>query len=600
MIMGVRQALWRKRHLVVMAPESGHVHVVVFEETLRGLMFRLTRRFSLDIQSTGGVSRAEHAAWKKFVREYREESWIILLPHQATISQWLQLDQNESNQLQQRLEDQTKRLAGLGDSQIIIDHEEIPAAESGHSAYWITYCQESEIQKIIRQYGLDDVSICDVLASMDALMAGLRFDGTMEGEWVLVDVRDGGTAVAVFDGVHPRYASFFPIGNEMALEKGTRKAGPIRVGVSPADSVPLCDRIIHGIPLIADEWNRDIHRAWNEYRNASQHESKSSPMVVPLLVMAEDDFRKVWEEALEPRFEVRLLDASKIWKTSIQGLDFIERRHWGGAMPTQRKNLQIPSLLPESVKSAWNEKQLSTVMRSMAFLSCIFAMLVMVLAGIQKTMLWRMKSELIEELHGIEGKVGQSLLVMEALKKEYGMLRPLIHVEHRTIAALKILRTMQEVQAEHNGWMVLLADKDSYYASDVEVLTKSATLTNQSSFTQTNQVELSEGFIMETVLNSEGEIMRDGLADLVGFLKSRDYLVNADILPTDTRRLLVDTNVVIAGKHFSISLELEPVAEVRSTKPGSMENDRDAGHSPVWRNLQPDIKGTSTASPSLR
>jgi len=88
--------------------------------------------------------------------------------------------------------------------------------------------------------------------------------------------------------------------------------------------------------------------------------------------------------------------------------------------------------------------------------------------------------------------------------------------------------------------------------------------------------------------------MRNELEEIVRFLKAREYLQNADILPGDTRRMLVDSNLVIAGKHFAISLEL-PVLDaddlVTETASGARHVDRTV--TPVWRTLQPDVNKPS-------
>ena len=168
MITGLKQLIWRNRRWIVLAPESDSAHVVVFEETLRGPILRDSHHFDLDSDVDSRAGNEDATDWERFVGRHKDEPWIILLPHQATISQWMSLKVSESDQLEDRLQEQTERLVGLGESQIVIDYEEIPSHQPDISAYWITYCQETEIRKIIRDFGLFDVAICDVIGSMDA------------------------------------------------------------------------------------------------------------------------------------------------------------------------------------------------------------------------------------------------------------------------------------------------------------------------------------------------------------------------------------------------------------------------------------------------
>ena len=94
MITSLKQVLWRNRHLIVMAPESDAVHVVIFEETFRGPLRRGSYRFVIDgdgdeAHAIGGLDE-----WERFVETHRDDSWIIILPHQVTISQWIDLDKS--------------------------------------------------------------------------------------------------------------------------------------------------------------------------------------------------------------------------------------------------------------------------------------------------------------------------------------------------------------------------------------------------------------------------------------------------------------------------------------------------------------------------
>ena len=591
MITGLKQLIWRNRRWIVLAPETDLAHVVVFEETLRGPVLRDSHRFDLDADAGGGHAAEDASDWERFVDLHKDESWVILLPHQATISQWMSLKVSESDQLEDRLQEQTERLVGLGESQIVIDYEEIPSHQAGMASYWITYCQETEIRKIIRDFGLFDVAICDVIGSMDSFFASNLEDGCKRGEWMLLDVCEGGTAVAFFNGQYPQYTSFFPIGNGMAREQGWRSSGPIRIGAGGTNGNDIAlQRTTHGIPKIAEEWARDIQRAWQEYRVSIHKESQVRTIDCPTLLVANPDVQDAWVDAARSQLHPDVLDASKVWETSVPNLVESERKHWGGMLAVYRRNIGVPSLLPESVKCSWNEKQISLVLRSVAFLCCVLAMVVMGVAVVQKTMLWRAKTELIEAVDGIEGRFDQSLLVLQGLKEEYKMLQPLIEAEQHTLAALDVLGAMQQIRTNHQGWMVLLADKQSYYQGDEMARTNQVTNTNAVTASPTNQIPFQHGFIIETVLNSSGEAMRNELEEIVRFLKAREYLQNADILPGDTRRMLVDSNLVVAGKHFAISLEL-PVLDADDllveTASSARTGDRKA--TPVWRKLQPEV-----------
>ena len=596
MITGLKQVLWRNRHLIVMAPDSDAVRVVVFEETFRGPLRRESYGFKLDGDPDETQSLGGPLEWEHFVKSHVDDSWIIILPHQVTISQWMDLDSSQPGQLENRLEEQTRQLVGLGESNIVVDYVEVPSSDPDRSAYWITYCQESEVHKIIQEFGLKNVAICDVVADADALAAGLQSSPEISGEWLMLDVRDGGTSTIVFEGAHPRYCSFFPIGNEMAKEQETRSAGPIRVGIRNEFKGLESLRIRKGIPEIASEWARDINRAWQEYRSSILKDHQSSALTCPVILLADSSVFPAWETAVREKLQVSLLKAESIWPEPVTNLQPDEWRHWGAVLATHRKKVEVPSLLPESVKAAWNEKQIGIIWRSLALLSCVFAMVVMLVAVFQKGMLWKMKTELIEEVKDVELRFDQSLLVLQRLKQEYRMLQPLIQVEQDTYTAIEILGSMQHIRTNQNAWMVLLADQDSYYADDVLSSTNTTTSPDLELVNRTNRVNMHRGFILELVLKSEGEAMRQELADVVTFLRDQDFLFNADILPANTRRPLVDSELLIQDRHFAVSMEMDASDAIAISDKLNSAADKAADYRPLWRSLQPNISQSTTSS----
>jgi hypothetical protein len=104
------------------------------------------------------------------------------------------------------------------------------------------------------------------------------------------------------------------------------------------------------------------------------------------------------------------------------------------------------------------------------------------------------------------------------------------------------------------------------------------------------------GFILELVLKSEGEAMRQELADVVTFLRDQDFLFNADILPADTRRPLVDSELLIQDRHFAVSMEMDASDAIAISDKLNSAADKAAEYRPLWRSLQPNISQSTTTS----
>ena len=57
----------------------------------------------------------------------------------SRFSQWMDLDSSQPDQLENRLEEQTRQLVGLGvKAKIVVDYVEAPSPDPDRSAYWIT------------------------------------------------------------------------------------------------------------------------------------------------------------------------------------------------------------------------------------------------------------------------------------------------------------------------------------------------------------------------------------------------------------------------------------------------------------------------------
>jgi hypothetical protein len=90
--------------------------------------------------------------------------------------------------------------------------------------------------------------------------------------------------------------------------------------------------------------------------------------------------------------------------------------------------------------------------------------------------------------------------------------------------------------------------------------------------------------------------MRQELADVVTFLRDQDFLFNADILPADTRRPLVDPKLLIQDRHFAVSMEMDATDVIAISDPLDSTTDKAAGYQPVWRSLQPKISQSTSSN----
>ena len=216
----------------------------------------------------------------------------------------------------------------------------------------------------------------------------------------------------------------------------------------------------------------------------------------------------------------------------------------------------------------------------------------LVVAFIQKSMLWDIKSDLLEELDSVEARVGKNLEVFDSLKEEYQMLRPLLMAEDQTVAVLKTLDTLQSISREDPGWMVLLADIDSYYSIGDQLQARAlADDTNSEPSSTTNRIVMDRGLVLEMVLDAKGEAMRRRLEETVAFFRQSNFILRADTLPGNARRSIVSSNVILNDRHFAVILELPSVSDQVQAPTSNSRQEENS-----WKQVQPAAVSTNTIS----
>jgi hypothetical protein len=89
---------------------------------------------------------------------------------------------------------------------------------------------------------------------------------------------------------------------------------------------------------------------------------------------------------------------------------------------------------------------------------------------------------------------------------------------------------------------------------------RSADPRSLSSSLTTNTGLSSRAFIAEVCLVPQGEQMRQILSDLVSDLKRYPLFRNVDVLPAESRRDLVATNLLFPERHLALELNLSEAA----------------------------------------
>jgi hypothetical protein len=114
-------------------------------------------------------------------------------------------------------------------------------------------------------------------------------------------------------------------------------------------------------------------------------------------------------------------------------------------------------------------------------------------------------------------------------------------------------------------FVILVADEQSYFSAPT--LNGSNLPPSPDVSMPAPPLSLRRGFIIELCVTDTGEALRRTLTELVNDLKQVPLFHNVDTLPDTSRRHLVDPQLVVSNRNFSLAVELAPVEFSESLLP---------------------------------
>ena len=555
------------KRLLAIDPGTHAVKLLLVEEMLGRV--RVLRHELIELHDGGLVSEDEVLRHlRELIGEIGGDPIALALPHYRALSQVTDLPASAPEEIRKLVEAETVKLSGLGESNIVFDYVALQEFGRYRNPFWLTLCQEGEIQRQISRCGLANADLCEVTTTVNSLIAAWQAGEPEDRNVVLVDFGAAGTGVAIVLGRQAVYTTTFPVGGDLLTEAIAAQQGcsfEVAEGLKRGCHLSAVPDELSALPKALQSWQDELWRILTEW--VREH---------PEVELSVDSFEVVLGggASLQPGLIDCLNRTGEVrfspWPAPPDG-DWPGCRFgaaFGTALQALGKSRQPASLLPAEVREYWRKQHSLHLFHSLNFFALALVILLLAFGTWQQIEELLQKRSLLTDSQAALEKARLTETLSRQLSRQYDRLRPLLQRQEQTVDTLQTLALLQQARGDQNLWYVLFADQRSYFTFPLAAQTNTAPLTGTLA-PNTNLPAFKEGFVAELCLPEEGEAMRRTLTRVVATLKAAPLFKSADLLSADRRRGVADTNVVLADHHFALDLELkdnafrkpEPVAE---------------------------------------
>jgi len=578
----------------VLAVDAGSrcLRLLLLENRLGHL--RVLEQDEMDLHEEGLVSPEEvRAHLRKALDDWGRPPVALALPQHIVVSQIVDLPPASESEVRSLIEAETLKLGGVSESTIVYDFVRVPSPDDARHHYWITFCQEVEIQGRIVQLGLEEEDFREITTVASALLTAWRINHPQTTDAILVHAGARSTTVVIAVDGAGVFAAAFPIGGD-AFTRAIAKARNLPIGA--AETLKRKEALLDGANRLAgltqavDEWATELKRQLNEW-HGRQPGTGLKLSKFTLFASGGVFEQPGMLEYLQARAGLKFVH----WPTDFAPEAALPTTGFeialGAALQALGHSKQPVSLLPSERRVGWKKR---LVRQRLEFASAlVLAVVLCALAyGIwQKVSLIRHKRELLAKVEaGLASAQANAALTAELLAG-FELLRPLFEGQQNTSDILQTISDLQIVRTNRSFWYVLLADQQSYFSGPrppVATNKPSATpdLVRTDGYSTTNVSPAKPGCIAELCVPEDPDTARRVLSTVVGELKKDPVFARVDLLSEDLRRSLADPKVILPDKHFALALDF---ATAEFQRPTPMRKARPpAGSRLLPRPLQPE------------
>ncbi len=571
------------RRLLAVDAGSQTLKLLLVEEMFGRV--RVLQRERVELRASGAAVEEEILRQAQtVVQELGGNPIALALPHYRALSQIVDLPTAEPADVKLAIEEETVKLSGLGESQIVHDYSPLRPFGRHENPYWVTLCQEAEIQRQIARCGLSHLDLCEVTTTANALVAAFQAQRPDAERVVLVDIGAVGTLVSVILHGQPVYISSFPLGTDSLSD-----ALATRRGCSAEEA----ERLRTAVDLGANDAEPALLDAWKRWLTELEHVVEEWIKENPLIELAPASFEYVLagggaaQRGLREFLNRHGALQFQTWPEPEDAV-FPEGTFavaYGAAMHALGRARHPASLLPDEVRLYWNRHHALQVLYSLLF---FLLLLLAVALGIGT---WQ-KIDVLGEKQALETQGRLALaeartteVLSRRMIQDYDQVRPVLERQRETLGILQTLALLQHIRSNQTFYCVLFADQVSYGAAPLWVATNpppaAPSGTNAPPGTNApaepppaapapapvslpaNSIaeapyRARDGYIVELCLSEQGDARRKILSDIVGRMKLSPLYRNVDSLADDRRRRVVNPQVMLPDGSVALELEAAP------------------------------------------
>jgi Tfp pilus assembly PilM family ATPase len=549
------------KRLLAIDPGSHCLKALLVEEMLGRVS--VLRHEIVERHEGGLLTEEEITRHARIVlQELGEEPVALALPHYRALSQVADLPASGNTEIRRLVEEETVKLSGLGDSNIVFDYVGLGVFGKHENPFWLTLCREGEVQRQIERCGLSHADLCEVTTTANALIAAWQAIHPERDQAVLVDFGAAGTGVTILIEGQAVYTTTFPMGGDALTEAVATQQGcsfeaaeALKRACDVAARPPELGALTAGL----DRWLEELRGVLSEW--AREHPELDPSANAHTVVLAGGAARQPglvdYLNRQGPlRFQPWPERADEDWSGDRFAVAY------GTALQALGRSRQPASLLPAEVRGYWRKQHSLHLLHSLTFFVLALVALVLAFGTWQKLEEYFDKRSLLADSKTALEKARLTDDLSRRLAHSYDRLRPVLERREQTLNTLQTLALLQQVRSNQAFWYVLFADQKSYYTAPLWGATNAPPPTNAPaippalSAAPTNPPSLKDGFVAELCVPEEGDAQRRTLSRVVAELKRSPLFKNVDSLAPDRRRAVADTNVVLPDRHFALELEL--------------------------------------------
>lgn len=544
------------RRVLVIDPGSRCIKVLLAARRTGGVRVLLHR--SIDLPE-GDLLASEESGKivGNVLQEFENLPVAIRLPQQLSISQVIDLPRVEPEQISALIKEETVKFSGLSEGGIVYDYGKLEPFGKYQNPYWVTFAKEEEILgEASRLAGVGE-RLCEIITPANALIATYQSLPSRSENAFLVELGATSTVVAIVAHGQAAYAINYPVGSDAFTEAITLEKNCSLEAAQALKSKEnlLLEKSEHlKLRSSVDGWRFELEKILQDWLREN-----------PELNVSVDSFHVILGGggARQPGLLEYLRSTSHLRFTEWPNLPDVENElpldryavAYGVALKSLGVSLPSASLFPTDLREARKRRYTQELLQRVTWMLLLFLALLLLFGSAQKFNLARKKKALLKQSQAVLQEAKEVDSLHRQWKMAYEQLRPVLQQQKRTVDALTTLSQLQQVRGDKKLWYVLFADQKSYFAGQTAPLPQPGLSADASALTNSTPPG-KYGFIAELSLAEEGEAMRQTLSKVVAELKKNTAFTNVDTLPLDQRKYLVNTNVIIPDRTFSLSIEL--------------------------------------------